>query len=93
MHHLFFTVCWNIGGSVFFNLKLIFNPEHLENTVNTLVNISMTTKNPRNILKKQNQSRAKMILMVRSTFSGKVFNLQNSFFNTFKAKNTKKNQS
>jgi hypothetical protein len=31
----------------------------------------MTTKNPRNILKKQNQSRAKMILMVRSTFSGK----------------------
>jgi hypothetical protein len=36
-----------------------------------LVNISMTTKNPRNILKKQNQSRAKMILMVRSTFSGK----------------------
>jgi hypothetical protein len=71
MHHLLFTVCWNIGGSVFFNLKLIFNPEHLENTVNTLVNISMTTKNPRNILKKQNQSRAKMILMVRSTFSGK----------------------
>jgi hypothetical protein len=71
MHHLLFTVCWNIGGSVFFNLKLIFNPEHIENTVNTLVNISMTTKNPRNILKKQNQSRAKMILMVRSTFSGK----------------------
>jgi hypothetical protein len=65
------AVFWKIEGLVFFNLKLILDPKLLKNTVNTLINLSMTTKNKKKYLKNQNQSEAKMILMIRSTSSGK----------------------
>jgi len=69
------TLCSLLGnlGFVFFffNLKLILNIKYLENIVITLINISMATRNPKNISKKQNQFEAKMILAVRFTSSGK----------------------
>ena len=69
------TLCSLLGnlGFVFFffNLKLILNIKYLENIVITLINISMATRNPKNISKKQNQFEAKMILAVRVTSSGK----------------------
>jgi hypothetical protein len=71
MRCLLSAVFWKIGGLVFFNLKLILDPKLLKNTVNTLINLSMTTKNKNKYLKNQNQSEAKMILMIRSTSSGK----------------------
>jgi hypothetical protein len=50
------------GVQFFFNLKLIFILKYLEITA---INLSITTKNPINISKNQNQSKAIMIPTVR----------------------------
>jgi hypothetical protein len=52
MRCLLSAVFWKIGGLVFFNLKLILDPKLLKNTVNTLINPSMITKNKNKISQK-----------------------------------------
>jgi len=62
-----FLLLWKIRSPNFFNLKLSLSQKHLENTINTLINLSMATKKHL----KKNQFETKIILVVRFTSSGK----------------------
>ena len=71
MRCLLYAVCWKIRGLVFFQFKTIIDLKHLENTINTLISLSMATRNPKKKTSKKNQFKAKIIIAVRFAFLGK----------------------
>jgi hypothetical protein len=67
-------------GPLFFLPKTYFDPKHLENTIETLLNQSMAIKNPKNHLKTRNPPETKILPKLSSII----------FLGVFKVKKTPK---